>query len=321
MTKKFILLILSLLLFCTPVFGGYVEDNTPSPANASIGGEWALIGMLGAGTASDSVKQAYLNNLKTSLAQVNGVLSERKYTEYSRVVIALNLLGEDAASFGGYNLVTPLTDKTAVQRQGINGTIFALIALNGGGYGTEAYKNELLSSILSEQGTDGIFNYGGAPNADITAMALCALSPYSDRPEVKSAIDKAVNGLSSMVDDSGLILTDGIYSSETISQAVIGLSAVGVDAEKDSRFVRGGVGLVSRLKGFAVNGGYAHLSGGEVNPMASEQGLCAEGAYKLYTEGKGALYYQNAPVSTYINTNYISAYFKSVQKLLEVLSL
>jgi hypothetical protein len=321
MTKKFILLILSLLLFCTPVFGGYVEDNTPSPVNASIGGEWALIGMLGAGTATDSVKQAYLSNLKNTLNQTGGVLSERKYTEYSRVVIALNLLGEDAATFGGYDLVTPLTDKTAVQRQGINGTIFALIALNGGGYGTDVYKNELLSSILSEQGENGIFNYGGAPNADITAMALCAMAPYIDRPTVKSAVDKAVNGLASLVEDNGLILSDGIYSSETISQAVIGLSAVGVDAERDSRFVRGGVGLLSHLKGFAVGGGYAHLSGGEVNAMASEQGLCAEAAYRLYTEGNGALYYQNAPVSTYINTNNILSYLASVEKLFEVLAL
>lgn len=291
MFRKFVAVFMSLFILCSPVFGGYVEDNTQSPAVASIGGEWALIGMLGEGTASEAVKTAYLNNLRSTLEEKSGVLSTRRYTEYSRVVVALNLLGEDACNFAGYDLVTPLLDIENVGKQGINGTIFALIALAGGDYGSVDYRNTLLNTILQAQTSQGYFEYGGKPNADITAMALCAFAPYMDNQQVSSAADKAVNALATMVNEDGLILTDDIYSSETISQVIIGLSAVGVDAEKDSRFVKNGRGLVTTLEDFAADGGYAHIMGEGVNPMASEQGLCAKAAYTLYKEGNQPLYY------------------------------
>lgn len=291
MFKRFTAFLMMIVFLCSPVYGGYVEDNTPSPAVASVGGEWALIGMLGSGSANESVKAAYLSNLKAKLDETDGILSARRYTEYSRAVIALNLLGETADDFMGYNIVSPLLNSDNVGKQGINGIIFALIALTGGNYGTAEYRNELLNTVLNAQSTDGYFEYGGSPNADVTAMALCALAPYSDRQEVKSAIDRAVDALGAMIDDNGLILTDGVYSSETVSQVIIGLSAVGVDAETDSRFVRNGSGLVTALGGFSVGGGYAHLAGDKVNPMASEQGLCATAAYNLYKKGSQPLYY------------------------------
>ena len=291
MFRKIIALLMTILLFCSTAYGGYVEDNTPSPAAASVGGEWALIGMLTSGTADESVKNAYLNNLHSALQEKSGVLSSRRYTEYSRAVIALNLLGEDARDFRGYDLVSPILNSDNVGRQGINGTIFALIALTGGDYGSVDYRNTLLNTILQAQTSWGYFEYGGKPNADITAMALCAFAPYMDNQQVSSAADRAVNALATMVNEDGLILTDGIYSSETISQVIIGLSAVGVDAEKDSRFVKKGWGLVTTLDDFAADGGYAHIMGEGVNPMASEQGLCAKAAYTLYKEGNQPLYY------------------------------
>ena len=291
MFKRFTAFLIMFVLLCSQVYGGYVEDNTPSPAVASVGGEWALIGMLGSGSADEAVKNAYLSNLKAKLDETGGVLSTRKYTEYSRVIVALNLLGEDASHFMGYDLVTPLLDSSNVSRQGINGTIFALIALTGGDYGTAEYRDELLDTILKAQSAEGYFEYGGAPDGDVTAMALCALAPYSDRTEVKSAIDRAVDAMGTMTNDKGLILTNGIYSSETISQVIIGLSAVGVDAESDSRFVRNGSGLVTSLGSFAVSGGYAHLAGDKVDHMASEQGLCATAAYNLFKNGSQPLYY------------------------------
>jgi hypothetical protein len=315
MFKRILSCILAVVLFCVPVFGGYVENTVTSPINGSIGGEWAVIGMLGAGTATDGVKTNYLNNLEASLKECGGVLSERKYTEYSRTVIALNLLGENPSNFRGYDLVTPLLDKASVEKQGINGTIFALIALTGSGSGSELYKTELLSSILEAQGQDGSILYGGQPSCDVTAMALIAMSPYTDRAEVKSAVDKAVNALSAMLSEDGLVYENGVASSESVSQLIIGLSAVGVDAEKDPRFVKNGTGMVSKLALFEKDGGYSHVSGGDVNAMASEQALCANGAYKYFCEGKAPLYYPEHKTDTAVNP------FGLAQRLLEVIGL
>ena len=116
-----------------------------------------------------------------------------------------------------------------------------------------------------------VFGIGGVGSHCIEALARC--------------------GVGRLDLDNGLILTDGVYSSETVSQVIIGLSAVGVDAETDSRFVRNGSGLVTALGSFSIGGGYAHLAGDKVNPMASEQGLCATAAYNLYKKGSQPLYY------------------------------
>jgi hypothetical protein len=315
MFKRILACILAVVVFCVPVFGGYVENTVTSPVNGSIGGEWAVIGMLGAGTATDSVKTNYLNNLEASLKECGGVLSERKYTEYSRTVIALNLLGENPSNFRGYDLITPLLDKSAVEKQGINGTIFALIALTGSEKGTAEYKSELLSSILMAQGEDGSIWYGGQPSCDVTAMALIAMSQYMDRPEVNTAVNKAVNSLSAMLSEDGLVYENGVASSESVSQLIIGLSAVGIDAEKDSRFVKNGTGMLSKLALFEKDGGYSHVSGGEVNAMASEQALCASGAYKYFCAGKSSLYYPERKTNTSVNP------FGLAQRLLEVIGL
>ena len=58
------------------------------------------------------------------------MLSERKYTEYSRVILALSALECDARSAAGYDLTLPLGDYDKVSAQGVNGVIYALLALD-----------------------------------------------------------------------------------------------------------------------------------------------------------------------------------------------
>ena len=290
--KRIMALVLALFVMCMPVYGGFVEDNTQNPQSANIGGEWAVIGMAAADTLSESAKNAYLDNLEARLKETGGVLSERKYTEYSRAAIALKAVGENPESFRGYNLLVPLLNRENVGKQGINGTIFALIALNGTNAASEEYINTLLGDVINAQTHSGAVLYGGQENADITSMALCAFAPYMDRADIRTAAGSAVNALASMVNDDGYIENNGV-TSESISQAIIGLTSVGINPESDPRFVRKGKGLVSRLEEFKVSGGYSHLKGDAVNSMASEQGLCAVGAYRLYNEGKGSLYYSD----------------------------
>ena len=72
----------------------------------------------------------YLNlNWKGNAQKVS-----RKYTEYSRVVIALASIDENPTNFGGYNLLKPLAEFDNVNKQGINGSIYALIAIHSSNY-------------------------------------------------------------------------------------------------------------------------------------------------------------------------------------------
>ena len=65
---------------------------------------------------------------KTGSKDQGGVLSDNRYTEYSRAVMALKSIGKDPTDIGGYDIEKPLEDFDAVVSQGLNGAIYALIA-------------------------------------------------------------------------------------------------------------------------------------------------------------------------------------------------
>ena len=72
-----------------------VYNQTPNPTVSSIGGEWAVLGLARGGFGiPDSYFDTYCNNLKNYIKERSGVLHEKKYTEYSRVIIALTAIGK-----------------------------------------------------------------------------------------------------------------------------------------------------------------------------------------------------------------------------------
>ena len=111
----------------------YIADTVKKPAIGSTGGEWAVIGLARSGyNLPQSYFDDYYSGVVDYVKDCGGVLHERKYTEYSRVILALTAIGRDPANVGGYNLLTPLGDYDATVWQGLNGPIWALIALDCG---------------------------------------------------------------------------------------------------------------------------------------------------------------------------------------------
>jgi hypothetical protein len=114
---------------------------------------------------------AYYDHLLATVQAADGVLSTRKYTEYSRVILALPALGKDPADVGGYNLLTMLGDYNKVLVQGINGPIFALLALDSGDYAMpvctgaqqQASREMYIDYILGRQHADGGWSLAGKP--------------------------------------------------------------------------------------------------------------------------------------------------------------
>ena len=113
----------------------YLRSAVPQPQIASIGGEWAVLGLC---RSHADVPQAwydtYLENAASQLAASDGVLTRNKYSEYSRLVLALTALGSDPADFGGFDVLRNLADLADIKKQGVNGPIFALLALDCGNY-------------------------------------------------------------------------------------------------------------------------------------------------------------------------------------------
>ncbi|MDR2616022.1 MAG: S-layer homology domain-containing protein [Oscillospiraceae bacterium] len=274
----------------------YLCRTIASPEPAS--GDWAVFAVAKSGYHAPPGFYAFYKKAVTEkLRETDGVLHERRYTEYSRTVLALTAIGEDARSFGGYDLTERLFDYDKVRAQGINGPVWALIALgcakeygaenngakdNGGNSRGETMER-YIADILSRQRTDGRFTLSGSgadkilepPESDVTAMALYALAPYKDRGEVSEAIEKALGFLSAIQQPDGGYKSRDVSNCESAAQVVTALGALGIQ-QNDKRFVKNGKTALDAVMGFALgDGAYEHTKDGGADLMATQQALCA----------------------------------------------
>ena len=284
--------------------GEYME-KLGTPNVGAIGGEWMVIGLARSGRTVPGVEDYYqkaVEYVKQSIDPDTGRLHKAKSTDNSRMILALTALGRDVTNVGGYNLLAGLSDLEFVKYQGNNGPIWALLALDSGNYpvpsGGTTTRQALIDEILSVQTSDGGWAISGdKADSDMTGMALTALAPYYKKdPTVKQAIDKAIARLSEMQDDDGGFSTtygDGKYiaTSESTAQVLTALSALGIDADTDSRFVKNGSSVVDALLRYYVKGGgFKHIMDGEIDGMGTEQAYYALTAYYRFLSGKTNLY-------------------------------
>lgn len=266
----------------------YVCQTVTDPTVGTAGGEWAVLALKRAGRLTADQEERYLENLQKCLEASGGVLSSTKYTEYARVVLTLTALGDDPGNVAGYDLLASLAECDKVVRQGINGAIWALIALRSaactawdvqGGALVEA-GDVYLSAILAAQLSDGGWALSGKTPADpdITAMALCALAPYQENDAVKTAVEQGLGCLSAIQNADG---TFGAPTAESCAQVVLALHELGLSPD-DGRFTKGGVSALEALLTFArSDGSFSHVPGGMADQMATEQALCALAAQEV----------------------------------------
>ena len=279
----------------------YLSASVPDPGVSSIGGEWAVIGLARNGSLPADWVSTYYTNLVRTLRDAGGVLHRVKYTEYSRVVLALSSLGFDPTDVDGYDVLSPLGDFDQVCWQGVNGPIWALIALDSRGYDAptapegkrQTTRDALVDAVLdSEIAGGGWALSGSVPDVDMTAMALTSLAPYRvSRADVAAAVERGLSVLSSLQGEDGGYGDAGSASSESCAQVVVALSSLGIDPASDARFAKAGGSVLDALCAFAVpGGGFKHVADGEVNGMATEQGFYALVAYERLLSGKMSLF-------------------------------
>ena len=72
----------------------YIYDTVSNPQVGSIGGEWAVLGLARSGyDVPEEYYQHYYSTVEKYVKACDGVLHEKKYTEYSRLVVALTAIG------------------------------------------------------------------------------------------------------------------------------------------------------------------------------------------------------------------------------------
>ena len=273
----------------------FAVSQLPHPAS---GEDWAVIGVARGGyDAPEAWADSYYRALADKLLRTNGVLSQTRLTEYARVILGLTAIGEDPSNVAGYNLLAPLADFDAATQPGVTSAAYMLLALDAGAYEipaaeagkTQATRAMYVDFMLGKQLPDGGWAIGSdEADPDVTAMVLQALAPYQSGTAVKNAVSLGIDRLSQLQNDDGGYSSWGYTSSESCSQVVLALNALGIDM-RDSRFVKNGKSVLDKLLTYQLpDGSFCHDE--SYDSYATMQALCALAAATRQSSGQSSFF-------------------------------
>ena len=285
-----------------------LATTVTAPSFGTNAGEWTVFSLARGGYfAKDNVYFTdYYNRIVATVNEIaadvnmNGALDKNKSTENSRLIVALSAIGKDARAVGDWNLVEAYSANGInwIKKQGMNGTIWTLIALDSGNYETSdpTIRQQCIDSILNARHDDGGWSLVTAKaqpsNVDITCMTLTALYPYRDQAEVATACAEAIEWLSeSQLASGGFPYGQG-ETSESCAWAIVALTMWGINPDTDTRFIKDGKSAVDNLLTYYVadEAMFEHGKGAGSNAMATDQATYALVAYDRFINGEKALY-------------------------------
>ena len=273
-----------------------------APSAGPVNGDWTVVGLRAAGLLERETAAVYYESVVEYTAQAEGNrLNANKSSENSRTILGVTAAGHNAADVAGVDLTAGLGDMEYLRRQGLNGPIWALIALDCGAYpdpaptaGAEPVtRAALVEELLSARCTDGGWALmGDTMDVDITAMTLTALAPYTGEAAVQAAVDEALALLSDAQLPNGGFASWGTENCESAAQVLVALTSLGIDPLTDSRFIKDGATVLDAVVSFAVEGGgFRHIAEQTApDNMATEQGFYALAACERFTKGQSSLY-------------------------------
>ena len=285
-----------------------LADTVKEPTFGTNAGEWTVFSLArGEYFNKDTVYftdyyNRIVDTVNTTAASVNlnGALHKNKSTENSRLIVALSAIGKDATAVGDWNLVEAYSANGFdwIKKQGLNGTIWALIALDSNNYATSdaTIRQQCIDSILSLQHDDGgwslMANKTYASDPDVTGMVLQALYPYRNQEAVATACAEAFACLSEMQHDNGTFASGGSECSESCAWVIVACTTWGINPDTDSRFVKNGKSVVDGLLSHYLEdkSQFEHIVGAGANGMATDQSTYALVAYHRFVNNKTALF-------------------------------
>ncbi|MBO5164472.1 MAG: cadherin-like beta sandwich domain-containing protein [Ruminococcus sp.] len=280
-----------------------LSETVNAPVFGTTAGEWSVL-CLARGGYFDKNNKYFTDyydrivatvNEKAASVNMNGALHKVKSTENSRLIVALSSIGKNAESVGDWNLITPYNDFSWIKKQGINGPVWALIALDSNNYQTTdpTIRQQCIDYLLSKQTADGGWAMSGtAADPDMTSMTIQALARYTDDSKVKAAVDKGISALSTIQQETGGYTSWGSINSESIAQVIVACTTLGIDPDTDERFVKNGNSAVDALLTFydADSRMFKHTADTAGNAMATDQAIYALAAYNRFLNGQTSLY-------------------------------
>lgn len=312
---------------------GYLINDKFLEQAGSTPGDWFPIGLgrLGMEDNYDGYL-AVVKDVVQARYKEPGRLSAAKATEWHRISLAVLAMGGDPTNMGTNEEGQPIDliadgtydrgKTTSLGRQGINGWIWGLIALDSLRYevpeGAFNSRDDMIIEILRQQLTDGGFALSGSvADPDITAMAIQALAPYYNNEKVytytqkktgtevsknvRQVVDESLACLSGLQNDEGDFSSWGTQNVESTNQVVVALCSLGIDPLADERFIKNGNTLLDGILQYQMkDGGFVHSftydpdnptsKPDESNTMASEQTLYTMAALWRQQNGMRNLY-------------------------------
>ena len=278
------------------------------PVFGTTAGEWTVLCLARGGyyAKDNAYFTDYYNrivetvNTTATKVDMSGALHKSKSTENSRLIVALSALGIDATSVGDWDLVEAYSANgfSWIKKQGLNGTIWALIALDSNNYSTSdpTIRQQCVDAIVAAQHDDGgwslMANKTFPSDPDITGMALTALYPYRNQAAVAEACGEAFDCLSAIQNDDGTYSSGGAKCSESCSWVIVSTTMWGINPDTDSRFIKNGKSVVDGLLAHYLpdSATFQHIIGAGSNAMATDQSCYALVAYDRFLNSKSALF-------------------------------
>ncbi len=208
----------------------YIQNPPDYSKGTSHSNYWLMSALWGAGTDLENDVPWKENASPWNPASYWTVGKEKVTTssnEDAGIVIGSIVLGKNPYKFGTRDIVHDL-----VAKQKENGSFFtiwgepwAMVALDL--MEAEYDQDKHIQYILSKQNaTTGYFG-----DSDVTGWILIALAPHLDRPDVKAAVDKAVQGIHDNRNKATGEVMGQMFgeNSNSVAPIINGLAAVGED--------------------------------------------------------------------------------------------
>ena len=262
---------------------------------------WKIVEMVAYG------QQDKLENKDTYVESAKKTISENaKSTETEKAIIALSGLGYDVSNLDidgeKVNAISKLLENK-IDDATVYTYAYGLYAVDSGKYciPSNAYygREQLVKNILELQTVDKGWTWSSdltKQDTDTTGMVLSALAPYylADNAEeaelteatyknVKTAVDAAIDMLSTKQGSNG-----SYGNANTDAMVIVALSSLGIDANKDSHFVKKGNGLYDGMFQYMMEdySGFWYDANTVVNDLATEQAFRALVAYSKMKESR-----------------------------------
>ena len=272
--------------------GKYLSDTNPSISYGDFK-EGYLIGLGRAGyPVSGGLYTGYYDSVRNYLATHNNRFDS--VTECAKVVAALNAIGYDPTNVDGVNITDQLNDveNATASDNPLWAYAYALIALDTKGYGSFT-RETYIAKLLDAQLENGAWGWSETmADVDSTGLVLAALAPYyNSNDSVREAVNRALDYLSRVQANDGAFAMGMKENSNSTAMVVLGLSELGIDAGRDSRFIKNGVSAVDALCSFSVDGGGFGITNNEyADDYATYQSYYALGSYFRHTSNMKRLF-------------------------------